>query len=102
MLRARLLLWRASFLVALGELEAARQLRQEAGELLDQLEAQGVDARRPRAMYWQAEGDAQADLKVKLECYQRGIQLYRELGDDWRLAGMLFWAGEIYPTPGRP
>jgi predicted ATPase/DNA-binding SARP family transcriptional activator len=101
-LRARLLVWRASFLVLSGELEAARSLRQEAGELLDQLEAQSVDTRRPRAMYWQAEGEAQAEMKAKLACYQRGIALYEELGDTWRQAGMLVWAGEFAMRLGEP
>jgi predicted ATPase/DNA-binding SARP family transcriptional activator len=101
-LRARLLVWRASFLVLSGELEAARSLRLEAGELLDQLEAQSVDTRRPRAMYWQAEGEAYAELKLKLECYQRAIALYQELGDGWRQAGMLVWAGEYAMRLGDP
>ena len=101
-LRARLLLWRANFLVLSGELEAAGALRQQAGELLDRLEAQGLDVRRPRAMYWQAEGDAQLTLKPKLECYQRGIALYQDLGDAWRQAGMLVWAGEYAMRLGDP
>jgi tetratricopeptide (TPR) repeat protein len=94
-LHARLLLCQAHFLTLLGELEAARQLHQQAGELLDRLESQGLDVRRARAMYWQAEGDAQAELKTRLECYQRGITLYHALGDAWREAGMLVWAGEF-------
>jgi predicted ATPase len=101
-LYARLLLWRATFLTLSGELELASNLRQQAGELLDRLEAQGVDARRPRAMYWQAEGEAQAELKAKLDCYQRGIALYQELRDGWRLAGMLVWAGEYAMRLGDP
>ena len=101
-LYARLLLWRASFLVLSGELEAARSLRQGAGELLDRLEVQGIDARRPRAMYWQAEGEAQAELKPKLECYQLGISLYQELGDTWRQASLLVWAGEYAMRLGDP
>ena len=94
-LRARFLLWYASFQVALGELEPARQTRHEAGELLTHLEDQNLDVRRPQAMYWQAEGDDQADLKIKLEYYQRSITLYHELGDGWREAAMLIWAGEF-------
>jgi tetratricopeptide (TPR) repeat protein len=93
-LRARLLLWQANFLVLSGELAAASRLRQEAGALLDQLEAEGADARRPRAMYWQLEGEAQTELKNKLACYQRGVALYHEVGDAWRQARMLIWAGE--------
>jgi predicted ATPase len=94
-LRARLLLWQAHLLTLLGELEAARQLHQQAAELLDRLESQALDVRRARAMYWQAIGDAQAELKTRLECYQRGITLYHALGDAWREAGMLVWAGEF-------
>jgi len=101
-LYARLLLWRAAFLTLSGELEAARDLRQQAGELLDRLEAQGADARRPRAMYWQVEGETKAELKAKLDCYQRGIALYRELGDSWRQAGLLVWAGEYAMRLGDP
>ena len=101
-LRARLLLWRASFLALSGELEAARSLRQQASALLDQLEAQNAEVRRPRAMYWQAKGEAQPDLKLKLECYQKGIALYQQLGDDWRQAGMLVWAGEYAMRLGDP
>ena len=63
-LRTRLLLWGASFLVLSGELEAAVPLHREAGEMLDRLEQQGLDVRRPRAMYWQAEGYAKVELKV--------------------------------------
>ena len=94
-LRARLLLWQASFQVALGELEPARQSRQEGEKLLDQLEPQGFDVRRPRAMYWQAEGEDQTDLQIKLDYFQRGIALFQELGDTWRQAEMLIWAGEF-------
>ena len=94
-LRARLLLWQANFLVLLGELEAAQKLRQPAGELLDQLEAQGQDTRLPRAMFWQAEGVAQTELKLKLEYHQRSIALYQQLGDAWRAAELLIWAGEF-------
>ncbi len=94
-LRARLLLWQANFQALSGELEAAHTLHQQAGELLDQLEKQRHDVRRPRAMYWQAAGDAQAELKLKLEFYQRGIHLYQQLGDAWRQADMLVWAGEF-------
>jgi tetratricopeptide (TPR) repeat protein len=101
-LYARLLLWRAAFLTLSGESETARNLRQRAGELLDQLEAQGIDARCPRAMYWQAEGEAQAELKAKLDYYQRGIPLYQELGDSWCQAGMLIWAGEYAMRLGDP
>jgi len=101
-LYARLLLWRSGFLNLSGDLDAARTLRQCAGELLDTLEGQGVDARRPRAIYWRVEGEAQAELKVKLECYQRGIALYRELEDNWRLSGMLVWAGEYAMRVGDP
>ena len=35
------MLWQAHFLILLGELEAAHHLRQQAGDLLSQLEAQG-------------------------------------------------------------
>lgn len=101
-LHARLLLWRANFLVLSGDLDAARALRQQASELLNRLEAQGVDTRRPRAMYWQSEGEDQADLRLKLECYQRGIALYQDLGDPWRQAGMLVWAGEYGMRLGNP
>ena len=94
-LRARFLLWSASFQVALGELEPARQSRHEAGELLGRLENQSLDVRRPQAMYWQAEGDDQSDLKIKLEYYLRSAALYHELEDGWREAGMLIWAGEF-------
>ena len=101
-LRARMLLWQANFQTLSGELEAAGLLRQQAGELLDQLEAQGLDVRRPRAMYWQAEGDAQAELKTKLAYYQRGIALYQDLGDAWRQASLLVWAGEYAMRLGDP
>jgi DNA-binding SARP family transcriptional activator/predicted ATPase len=93
-LRARLLLLQANFLVLSGSLETARQLQQQAGALLDQLEAQGADVRRPRARYWVLEGEAQTELKVKLACNQRGIQLYQSLGEPWRQAELLIWAGE--------
>ena len=101
-LRTRLLLWQANFLVSSGRLEAAIPLHQEAGELLDALERRGVDTRRPRAMYWQAEGDAQAELKRKHACNQRGIALYQELGDTWRQANMLVWAAELSNRLGDP
>lgn len=116
LLRTRLLVWQANFTVLLGQLDAAQKLRQQAGELLDQFETQGlaqseakglaqskaqelaqseakgVDVRHPRAMLWQLEGDAQIDLKVKFDYYERSIQIYRELDDDWRLAGVLHLA----------
>ena len=101
-LRARLLLWQANFLALSGELEEARMLRQQAEELLAKLEAEGLDVRRPRAMYWQLEGEAQAELKAKLACYQRGINLYQSLGDAWRQASLLVWAGEYAMRLGDP
>ena len=101
-LRSRLLLCRANFLVLSGDAESALPLRQAAGVLLDQLETQGLDVRRPRARYWQAEGDAQPELKIKLECYQRASALYQDLGEDWRQAGLLVWAGEFAMRLGDP
>ena len=101
-LRTRLLLWQARFLVSSCRLEAAVPLHREAGEMLDRLEKQGLDVRRPRAMYWQAEGDAKAELKVKLECSQRGIALYQELGDAWQQVNMLVWAVELSHRLGDP
>lgn len=100
LLRPRLMLWRESFLVALGQLEDGRQLRQQAGILFDQLEAQQVDVRLARAVYWRAEGDAQADLKTKLEHYENSLLCYRQMGETWRLAYLLSWSGEIYQRRG--
>jgi tetratricopeptide (TPR) repeat protein len=42
------------------------------------------------------------ELKSKLECCQRGIALYQQLGDTWRQAGMLVWAGEYAMRVGDP
>ena len=101
-LRTRLLLWQTHFQVLLGELEAAQKLRQQAGELLDQLEAQGQDTRLPRAMFWQAEGEAQSALGTQLEYYQRSIALYQQLGEAWRAAELLVWVGELALRLGNP
>lgn len=101
-LRTRLLLWQANFLVLSGKLEAAKQLHQQASTLLDQLEAQGADVRRSRAMYWQMEGETQVELSNKLACYQLGIALYQEAGEPWRQARMLIWAGEYAMRLGNP
>ena len=53
-------------------------------------------------MYWQLEGEAQSELKTKLACYQRGISLYQEVGESWRQARMLIWAGEYAMRLGDP
>jgi DNA-binding SARP family transcriptional activator/predicted ATPase len=93
-LHARLLVWQAEMVDTLGDFDDSAQLRIQAKSLLDQLEAGGIDVRRPLAMYWEVEGDAQANLTTIIECYERSIQLYRAIGDDWNLAGMLNWTGE--------
>jgi predicted ATPase/tetratricopeptide (TPR) repeat protein len=95
-----LLAWQASFHQALGELEKSRQAVDESCEKILQAQAAGHDTRKCQAMNWWTKQTYAQDLKTKIDYVLSSAALFQELGDDWRQAQVLAWAGELLGRSG--
>jgi predicted ATPase/DNA-binding SARP family transcriptional activator len=91
--QAAALAWQSHFSQLLGHTEVARRLQQEGLGLLQRPELAGCDTRRERAFLLQEMG-ATADLtgrrKEARQPLAQSLALYRELGDRWGTANVLF------------
>jgi tetratricopeptide (TPR) repeat protein len=89
--------WQSYFGRALGRREWAGQLQQEALALLGQPELLGQDTRRERALLLAQMGHTvlMSDYGQAEELFRQSLALYRELGDDWRMAWTLNFLGDV-------
>ena len=94
-LRARLLAWEARFSRLLGERELGRQRLELSQALVDELAASRLDTQEVQALIHLEAGEAvfMADLAEANRRLGLSLALYRQIGDTWRIAGVLTQMG---------
>jgi DNA-binding SARP family transcriptional activator/predicted ATPase len=87
-LQAHLYIWQSCFSRLLGELETAERLRKRSSDIANHLAQEGRDTRSVQAFVYLEDGEAlfSADLKLAREHLLHSVDLYRIIGDPYRLA----------------
>lgn len=94
-LLARLAAWESRYCRLLGKRDLARQRLEASQALVDDLAASGLEALDAQALIHLEAGEAvfMADLAEAQRCLEHSLELYRQIGDTWRIAGVLTQLG---------
>jgi len=99
---ARALAWESNFSLLRGDKDLARDLQQQSLTLLDGPGMAEQDTRREKALLFNLMGNTvlMSDFERGRHCYERGLELYRELGDRRGTANTLENLGETAEFTG--
>jgi len=92
-LKGWLLAWQSAFCDGSGEMEQAIRLQAEGQKFMEKAQAVGQDVRRLEALIYALDAGRETDLKVQLDEYLHCAELYKQIDEPWRRAGILTSAG---------
>ena len=100
-LRAWLLARQAEFSRFLGKIAAGRNLLEEAQASLAQGHG-GAGSQRAQALIWFKHGQFEENLEIRLDYYQKSLELFRQVDESWWIAVVLDNIGNTLHRLGHP